>query len=95
LSYGHLVVGGVSFPVVGFELSGGRIWLIGVRYGPFTLKGGPVTIFGADGIGVCQGADIKPMTVGDDHRLDLRVELRIGTVEEDQASPPGKSQEAR
>jgi hypothetical protein len=93
--YGHLVVGGLSLPIVGFELSGGRIWIVAARHGPFALKGGPVTVFGADGIGVCQGADVEAMIVGEGHCLNLRVELRIGAVDEEPASPPGKSQEAR
>jgi hypothetical protein len=80
--YGRLVIGGLALPITRIELRMGRVRLTGTRYGPFAMTGGPVTVFGGDGIGVCQGASVESRVVGAGERLDLLVEMRIGSVDD-------------
>lgn len=79
--YGHLVVGGVRFPILGVELRDGRIWLLASREGPFEHPGGPVTIFGEDGRGIGQGSGVlKPKRVETGEMLSLRIDLLFEAI---------------
>lgn len=64
---GYVVVNGRCFPVTEMRLAGGKMCLTCAVQGPVpTFEGGAVTVFGADGIGVCQGdslvtwPDVRP-----------------------------------
>jgi hypothetical protein len=80
VSYGHLVVGGASFPVTGMELRDGRLRLIARVQGPALLPGGPVTVFGSDGQGVAQGGDVGSKAADAGEWLEIRVDLVLVAV---------------
>ena len=65
---GYVIVDGHKIPVTEIRLDGGKIKFVCERRGPVPSYSGtgPVTVFGEDDIGVCQGycamawADVRP-----------------------------------
>jgi len=49
MSYGHIVVCGIAFPIDRLELNESLLILSGERGGRLRPSAGPVTIYGADG----------------------------------------------
>ena len=54
---GHAVIDGLRMPITGMSLQNGMIVFWASMQGPMAASGGirPVTIFGEDGLGICQG----------------------------------------
>jgi hypothetical protein len=55
---GRVVVAGRSYPIVSISFMGGKLVISAARRGPSpAIHGEPVTVFGADDVGVFQGGD--------------------------------------
>jgi hypothetical protein len=77
---GTAVIRGIRVPVTGVSLRESRIFLSCTLRGPVpAVSGGPVTIFGADGTGICQG-DCDGLSwpeVGPDEMLMVSIDMRM------------------
>ncbi|MGH3300954.1 MAG: hypothetical protein ACRDOK_04550 [Streptosporangiaceae bacterium] len=80
ISYGkgHVVAGGETFPVSDVVIAQGKIWVTFRITGPHKALSGPITVFGADGIGVWQGRpfDTGPVPRGAVWRFDYSLTLK-------------------
>ena len=90
---GYIVVRGVQFPVTGIRLAQGKVILACTVPGPVAAYDAvtPVTVFGEDGLGVCQGdCLLQWLEVGPGDTLQVQVLLAMnrcyGDAEELEAS---------
>lgn len=80
---GHIVCEGITVPIKKVEIWGGEIRITASRWGPVpAAKGGPVTIFGSDGLGLCQGSFLSWPEVRDGDRLVTTLGLRMDVIYE-------------
>ena len=72
------MVAGMRFDIRTVSLHGGQIWFTAYRDGPSEAVAGYVTIFGSDGIGVCQAAgefDIPAAPEGSVIKYDIHLRM--------------------
>ena len=76
---GYLVVGGVRASIVAMRFERGHLVVTGRCRPPARASTGPVTIFGTDGVGVCQGSCelTLPPTSDPLAVYDVTYELRV------------------
>lgn len=84
---GYFLVGGFRLPVVAVRLEGGAIVFTAEADPPPRRVAGPVTVFGADGVGVCQGTqEVVLEPIQRQLVVVLEYRLRVGRLEDvDQA----------
>jgi hypothetical protein len=80
---GHIVCEGITFPVERVELRHGQIEITATRWGPVRpVDGGPVTIFGSDGQGICQGGTMSWREAHAGEKLVMVVRLSMDKIYE-------------
>jgi hypothetical protein len=91
---GYLMVDGVRIPVVGVSLARGKTTLHGQKRGPLAASAPgarALTVFGADGIGICQGyTSASWPELGFLDVLDLNVDMSMTTCYGDAEVPGGQ-----
>ena len=80
MSSGTIVVGGVAVPVTSITLAGGQIAVNARLQGPAPAATGPVTIFGEDGIGICQCSAMTWPVISDYNSVEIVVKLQVMAV---------------
>jgi hypothetical protein len=78
---GYAIVDGITVPITGCELRDSKIWFFARIQGPLRSASGPVTIFGSDNKGVCQGGDVFWPAVRGSDSLLLKIEMLMGECE--------------
>lgn len=85
---GRLVIAGRSYPVTGLALHDGMLEITALGRGPMAaVEDEPVTVFGADEQGICQGWRISIPEISARRTATITLPLRIATVE----TPPGET----
>ena len=72
------VVKGKRFDIKAVSLHGGQIHFIAYRHGPSEAISGYITIFGSDGLGVCQAAgefEVPAALEGEIIRYDISLRM--------------------
>lgn len=80
---GTAVCNGHALDVVAIELKESTVVMHLHGHGPATLEG-PVTIFGSDGSGVCQGTYVPRSEIRERDVVRLVLSFKIAQVEESQ-----------
>jgi hypothetical protein len=78
MEIGYAVVAGVRVPIVECDLRDSKVWFIAQVRGPLPAASGPVTIFGADGRGICQGGETSWKRLTRSDFLTLSIEMIMG-----------------
>lgn len=84
MNRGHVVIGGCRLEIECIALIAGKIRVTASAPGPLRAGNGYVTLFGEDGRGVCQGADMTswPEISAADH-LALTWYWAVGSMTSD------------
>lgn len=79
---GYAVVNGVTAPITSFSMHSGKLWFTAVVSGPLKAASGPVTLFGADLQGICQGGETEGWrNVGPDEVLKFSISMVMDQCE--------------
>lgn len=79
---GFAICNGYRLPVTRMDFDQGRLHILLEGAGPMILEG-PVTLFGVDGVGVCQASDVPRQVLDLGQTVGLHLQMRIDTVKAD------------
>jgi hypothetical protein len=80
-SLGTIVTGGLTYQITRIELRGGKFIFTASRHGEAPeLVNEPVTIFGQDGRGICQGGMFSVRATRHWHTTEITVTLKMERV---------------
>jgi hypothetical protein len=82
MTLGTVVIAGRTYQVTGLRLHGGKIRITAHGLGPApAVTGQPATIFGDDGIGVCQSWDCNLPGLAEDECVHIDLPIQIAHLE--------------
>ena len=79
---GTVVIAGRTYPVTGLRLHNGQLQITAHGPGPVkAVTGQPATVFGDDGIGVCQSWNCDIPQLGADECVTIILPIQIARLE--------------
>jgi hypothetical protein len=79
---GTIIVAGLTYQVTSVELKGGGFAITACRHGEApSIDSAPITIFGQDGQGICQGGHIDIGTTGRWDHTEINVTIKMDRVD--------------